>query len=86
MDTGGTTLTLTVGMVDMNETNLVFEEYLIDLEQISGDGQALTRAWPSEFLHNSLGYKLHRHDRRLDCGDAGLLAVNECHNQNDKLE
>ena len=35
----------------------------------------------SEFLPKRLGYKVHRNDKRTDCGGV-LIAVKECHNQN----
>jgi hypothetical protein len=36
----------------------------------------------SEFLPKHLGYKVHRKDKRSDCGDV-LIAVKECYNQNE---
>jgi hypothetical protein len=36
----------------------------------------------SEFLPKKLGYKVHRNDKRSDCGGV-LIAVKECYNQNE---
>ncbi len=36
----------------------------------------------SEFLPKQVGYKVHRSDKRTYCGGI-LIAVKECHNQNE---